>query len=91
MRPIGFWKVLSGLTFLATLACSTTAGAQPYPAQSFCIAGGGGLMNRCGFATFEQCKENSANYGICVESARPADRYWIEQTPYARMGKPRKH
>jgi hypothetical protein len=94
MRAIGFWKVLIGLTFVAALSSSTTAGAQTFPAhpaQSYCLMGGGGLMNRCGFATFEQCKEYSANYGICNESPRAADRYWVDQTPYARMGKPRRH
>ena len=94
MRSTNRLRALIGLTFLATLACSTNAGAQTYPAhpaQSFCLMGAAGVMNRCGFATFEQCKEYSANFGICNESPRAADRYWIDQTPYARMGKPRRH
>jgi hypothetical protein len=93
MRPIDFRKVLIGLSVLATLGCSTNAVAQTFPAspaQSYCLTGGGGLMNRCGFATFEQYKEYSANYGVCNESPRAPDRYWIDQTPYARMGKPRR-
>jgi hypothetical protein len=94
MRSKNCFRVLTGLTFLAAIACATTAGAQTFPtqpAQSYCLVGGGGLMNRCGFATFEQCKEYSANFGVCNESPRAADQYWIDQTPYARMGKPRRH
>ncbi len=94
MRSDNRLRALIGLTFLVTLTSSTVASAQTYPthpAQSYCLVGGGGLMNRCGFATFEQCKEYSANYGVCNESSRPADSYWIDQTPFARMGKPRKH
>jgi hypothetical protein len=86
-------RALIGLIFLATLGSSTMAGAQTFPvhpAQSYCLVGGGGLMNRCGFATFEQCKEYSANFGVCNESSRAADQYWIDQTPFARMGKPRR-
>jgi hypothetical protein len=94
MSSIHCWKIFIGLALLATLAGATTAGAQTFPAhpaQSYCLISAGGMMNRCGFATFEQCKEYSANYGICNESLRAADRYWIDQTPYARMGKPRRH
>jgi hypothetical protein len=94
MRSHNRLRALLGLTFLATLAGSTMAGAQTFPthpAQSYCLVGGGGLMNRCGFATFEQCKEFSANFGVCNESPRAADQYWIDQTPFAQMRKPRKH
>jgi hypothetical protein len=93
MRSHNRLRAMIGLTFLAMLATSSVAGAQTFPthpAQSFCLVGGGGLMNRCGFATFEQCREYSANFGVCNESPRAADQYWIDQTPYAQMRKPRR-
>ena len=64
---------------VATIVAAGASGADAQTVNSYCIAGGGGLMARCGFATFDQCRNASTPYGICVASERLPDATWTAQ------------
>ena len=66
-------KIIVGLVLAGASGLSIPAptAAQAQGAQSYCLMGGGGVIGRCGFATFEQCREAGAGFGICNPSAAP--------------------
>jgi Protein of unknown function (DUF3551) len=57
-----------GLAALGLLSAPTAARADII--QPWCLSGGGGLTDRCDFATYAQCQQTAGGYGVC--SPNPA-------------------
>ena len=75
-----------GLILSGALAAPTAARAEiVYP---WCLSGGGGLTDHCDFATFAQCQQTAAGYGVCSQNpAYPPSAAPAAQTPTTRRGR----
>jgi hypothetical protein len=58
------------LAGLLSVAALSSASAQT--TRSYCLTGAGGELGLCGYPTFEACRVDSAGYGTCAASERPA-------------------
>jgi hypothetical protein len=67
-----FLVTLSTACFVTVLLSAAMSGANAQGARSYCLIHPGGEPGGCGFPTLEACLADSAGFGTCIGTERPA-------------------